>query len=276
MQSVFPANVSEQVSNTWYYSQAGSVWYFCIYQSEAVKLITVPFFRQYLPHWRPLGALFFLTYWLAGTLPRRAIDDLERERQRLQALPLEHGCSEDERNIHIDKKLFALWDEYLGKHADVKWLADPRIANIVRDNLYYHAGKTYSLWAYVIMSNHVHVLLQPDEGTTCRRLVDSTTSYQPVQNRRSRSKKGPLSAILHSLRSYTANEANKVLSRTGAFWRSEVYDHWVRNDTEFQRIIHYIENNPVKAGLVEDPEDWRFSSAYDRIQSGIGPFDRLA
>jgi len=244
-------------------------------------LITAPFFRRYLPHWRPSGVPFFLTYRLAGTLPRSIIDDLDRERRRLQAL--EDRYSEDERNLRIDKRLFAIWDEYLDRHANIEWLADPRIASIVRDNLYYHAGKKYSLWAYVIMPNHVHVLLQPDQDLIKQfrnhensTISSSTTCCQLVKNSNSRYEKGPLSAILHSLRSYTANEANKVLGRKGAFWRSEVYDHWVRDDTEFQRIIYYIENNPAKAGLVKNPEDWRFSSAYDRAQSGLEPFDRLA
>ena len=240
-------------------------------------MITGPFFRRYLPHWRPPGVPFFLTYRLAGTLPRKIIDDLERERQQLQEL--EDGYSEDERNLRIDKKLFAIWDGYLDKFANIAWLADPEIASIVRDNLYYHAEEKYTLWAYVIMPNHVHVLLQPDADWS-RQFGDnenSTTSCQLVKDSNLRySSKGPLSTILHSLRSYTANKANKVLGTTGTFWRSEVYDHWVRDNAEFQRIIYYIESNPTKAGLVKNPEDWRFSSAYDRVQNGLKPFDRLA
>ena len=241
-------------------------------------MLDAPFFRRYLPHWQPPGVPFFLTYRLAGTLSREVMNDLRQEQQRPQSLPMERGYSEEEWNIRIDKKLFALWDEYLDKDADIQWLRDPRIATIVRDNLYYHAGKKYCLWAYVIMPNHVHVMLQPDEAweKQFETAGNGITCCQPAKNRRSRYEKGPLSSILHSLRSYTANQANKVLNRTGAFWRSEVYDHWVRDNHEFQRIIHYIENNPVKAGLVVQPEDWRFSSAYDRAQNGLEPFAKLA
>jgi len=70
------------------------------------------------------------------------------------------------------------------------------------------------------------------------------------------------SRLLESLKGATAREANRVLGRTGErFWQAESYDHWVRDDREFERIVAYIENNPVKAGLVSRPEDYRWSSA---------------
>lgn len=230
-------------------------------------MVTDPFFRRKLPHWQPMGVPFFLTYRLAGTLPRNILNELEKERQRLQALPREPRYSEAEWRTRTEKRLFALWDEYLDKDTDIQWLAEPRIATIAQDNLYHHAETKYSLWAYVIMPNHVHILLQPDEVWAKR--------FELAESGRTGREKGPLSAIIHSLRSYTANQANRALGRTGIFWQPEAFDHWVRSNTEFERIICYIENNPVKAGLVRRPEDWRFSSAYDRAEKGLGPFERL-
>ena len=72
---------------------------------------------------------------------------------------------------------------------------------------------------------------------------------------------GPLSGIMHSLKSYTAHRANKILGRQGAFWQHESYDHWARDGDEMLRIIKYIENNPVAAQLCQRPEDWPWSSA---------------
>ena len=165
--------------------------------------------------------------------------------------------------------MFALWDKCLDKALGVQWLADRRIATMVRNNLYHHAGTKYSLWAYVIMPNHVHVLLKPDEVWEKRFEIDKSDKDK------ARYERGPLSAILHSLRSYTSSEANKILGRKGKFWQGEAFDHWVRDNDEFERIIYYIEHNPVKAGLAEHPEYWIFSSAYDRVQRGLGAFDRL-
>jgi len=91
------------------------------------------------------------------------------------------------------------------------------------------------------MSNHVHVLLLPRVSP---------------------------SRLLQSLKGATAREANRVLARTGeTFWRAESYDHWVRDETERQRIVAYVENNPVKAGLVRRAEDYCWSSASERQES---------
>jgi putative transposase len=93
----------------------------------------------------------------------------------------------------------------------------------------------YDLGAYAIMSNHVHALLLP--------------------------KISP-SRLMQSLKGVTARDANRFLDRTGeTFWQAESYDHWVRNEEEWRRIAAYIENNPVKAGLVGRAEDYRWSSA---------------
>lgn len=231
-------------------------------------MITESFFRRNLPHWQPPGARFFITYRLAWTLPRKVILDLKRERERLMTSPRELEYPESERNIRIDKKLFDIWDKYLDQDTNIQWLSNPNIAKIIRDNLYHHAGTKYSLWAYVIMPNHVHLVLEPDKEWIKR--------FENQNNEKAQYERGILSAILHSLRSYTANEANKVLSRTGKFWQNEAYDHWLRNNEEFQRVVYYVENNPVRAGLVKNPCDWLYSSAYDRIQESLEAFDRLA
>jgi REP element-mobilizing transposase RayT len=110
------------------------------------------------------------------------------------------------------------------------------VAKIVADSL--HRGVQlghYDLLAWVLMANHVHVLLFP--------LVEP-------------------SRLLKSLKGSTAREANRILGRTGfPFWQSESYDHWVRDSRELGRIVAYNENNPVKAGIVDSPEGYRWSSA---------------
>jgi type I restriction enzyme R subunit/putative DNA methylase len=85
------------------------------------------------------------------------------------------------------------------------------------------------------MSNHVHLLILP---------------------------KVAVSAIMRWLKGSTARSANQLLGRTGQpFWQDESYDHWVRNSKQFDRIIEYIEENPVSTGLVASPELWPWSSA---------------
>ncbi|MBN1901291.1 hypothetical protein JW926_08215, partial [Candidatus Sumerlaeota bacterium] len=64
-------------------------------------------------------------------------------------------------------------------------------------------------------------------------------------------------------KSWTALNANRKLGRTGRFWQEECFDHWVRDQKSFLRIIRYIDANPVKAGLCKQPSQWRWSSAGD-------------
>jgi putative DNA methylase len=69
---------------------------------------------------------------------------------------------------------------------------------------------------------------------------------------------------MHSLKSYTANVANGILNRTGSFWQTESYDHWIRDDRELERVVNYIRGNPVTAALAKSAEDWYWSSCHDR------------
>jgi REP element-mobilizing transposase RayT len=86
------------------------------------------------------------------------------------------------------------------------------------------------------MANHVHMLITPK--------IDP-------------------SRMMQSLKGYTARESNRLLNRTGdPFWQSESYDHWIRDEAEFDRIRRYIEENPVHAGLASTPGQHRWSSAH--------------
>ena len=94
--------------------------------------------------------------------------------------------------------------------------------------------KLYDLLAWVVMANHVHIVIYPNVA---------------------------LSKITRSIKGFSARRANAILQRTGPFWMEESYDHWVRSETELDRIVQYIEGNPIAAGLCDKPEDWRWSSA---------------
>jgi putative DNA methylase len=135
-------------------------------------------------------------------------------------------------------------------------LKDQKIADIDESALLQRYSDLYTLWAYVVMANHVHVLLQPKTSQTTVAGSEEPT-YVPLKN------------ITKRLKGYTALEANRLLNRTGkAFWQQESFDHWARDEEECYRIIAYIENNPVKAGLVSSREEWRWSSARERFKRG--------
>jgi REP element-mobilizing transposase RayT len=118
------------------------------------------------------------------------------------------------------------------------------IAQIVIDSLFRGVGlRQYDLGAFALMANHVHVLLRP--------LI-------------------PPDKLLKTLKGVTAREANRALGRTGEpFWQRESYDHWVRNSGEFQRIVRYIEMNPIKAGLALSIEAYRWCSAWPEFANRV-------
>ena len=127
------------------------------------------------------------------------------------------------------------------------WLKDERIVKEVAESLRYRDGKVYRLDAYCIMANHVHAVfaplaIQPSGEAQTNRLWYNT-----------------LASIMQSLKGYTARKANRLLGRNDAFWHHESYDHSVRNTSEWQRIVTYVLNNPVKAGLIKDWEKWQWS-----------------
>jgi len=96
------------------------------------------------------------------------------------------------------------------------------------------------------MPNHVHLLIRNTRST-------QDSSQQRI------SAKYPVANWLRLLKGSTAHKCNQALKQSGAFWQHESYDHVVRNGEELGRIIHYILNNPVKAGLVKDWKDWAFT-----------------
>jgi putative transposase len=121
-----------------------------------------------------------------------------------------------------------------------RWLLDHRVSQCVADALRYGESKLglYELRAWVLMANHVHVLIYPEVK---------------------------LARITKSIKNFSARRANVILGRTGQpFWLDESYDHWVRGPEELEKIVLYIEENPVAAGLVGRVEDWRWSSAFGR------------
>jgi putative DNA methylase len=216
--------------------------------------------RRNLPHWYVPGAMHFVTYRLADTIPNAVLHDLRQKRQaRLHKKPTA-GMSLATHQANTHKQFFAEYDAYLDRGGTVNWLASPAIAAMIRGNLYHHNGSKYDLLAYCVMPNHVHVLLQP-RYTAAQPPSDAEAS-EPDERPDHQS---PLSEVMHSLKSYTAHEANKLLRRSGQFWQHESYDHWVRDEDELERIVKYIAWNPARANLVQKPHQWYFSSAHDRF-----------
>ena len=173
------------------------------------------FYRRRLPHYRSLEQPIFITWRLRGSLPAN----------RAFPPPTTSG------------QAFVAMDRLLDNaRTGPLYLRQPEIASVVVEAIHYRERERhYQLHSYVVMPNHVHLLVTP--------LAD-------------------VSKLMQSLKRFTAREGNRILGLTGqSFWQDESYDRLVRNETEFERIANYIEMNPVKCGLAVTPEEFPWSSA---------------
>jgi len=201
------------------------------------------FFIRRLPHWHPANATFFVTFGLEGSLPKSVVAqiqaDYESVRRQLQA---EGQPNRREELYRLSKQLFKRYDDYLDQGHGPRWLAQPGIAQMVCEQIHLLHPERYHLYAYCVMPTHVHLL------------VDTQDIPLPPPSKDGKQQTA-LSYALFLLKGRTARQANLMLNRQGAFWRRESYDHVVRDEREFERIVSYILNNPVKAGLVENWQD---------------------
>lgn len=207
-------------------------------------------YRRHLPHQVPRGFPIFLTWNLKGALPAEALDRLRQERKRLENQPRRPNEAKWERRVREAKILFALADRALDGATDgPHFLRDPDASKCVEDSILFGVPERYALYAWCVMSNHVHALFTP--------ICD-------------------LKDVAQGIKGFTAHEINGMQNARGrTFWQDESYDHWARDEEELIRIILYIENNPVVAGLCEKPEDWRWSSPRHRSNWPRGvPLDK--
>jgi REP element-mobilizing transposase RayT len=161
------------------------------------------YYERQLPHWHPERAWLFVTWRLHGSL---RVDKLK----------------------HVPpQEVFRGLDRVLDAASDGPvWLKDPRVASAVCQVIQDAESprQLCKLSGFVVMSNHVHVLVRPMQ---------------------------PVAKVTHWIKGVSARNANRILNRTGeAFWQHESFDHWVRSSNEYERILNYIERNPVRAGLV--------------------------
>lgn len=181
----------------------------------------------------------------------------EQREARKQIARLDKKGNEEEYNKALadqQKRYFGKFDEWLDKAVGGEsWLSDERIAQLVYDAIMYRDGEQYNLICFTIMPNHVHMVFSP--------LI---TAQPGKAHNKGKSGKYLLSPIMESLKRYTAGEANSMLGRSGAFWQHESYDRVVRDENELQRIVKYVLHNPVKAGLTDRPEFWKWSYVKER------------
>jgi putative transposase len=190
------------------------------------------FHRRNLPHFDPHDAPYFITFRLTDTLPKEVLFALRAELDhQLQLADKLNGRSAIESREVAHKRYFKQYDAYLDRcEAGPQWLKEGQVAQTVYDHILSLDRSWWKLYCFTIMPNHVHLLFS---------IAPSVL----------------LSDLMQKIKGGSAFQCNKVLTRSGSFWQNESWDHVLRQG-EFGRVLEYLLENPVKAGLVESWSDW--------------------
>jgi hypothetical protein len=221
------------------------------------------FRRRHLPHWDVEDQPIFITACLEGSISAAGLSNLRKYRNELDQRPKPDRINENEWEYKKQKLIFRRMDELLDFKSHVRHLEDDCQAEIVQDAFLHFADERYDLLGFVVMPSHHHWVFLPDEAWS------NEAVEQLIRNGKKR--RTPREIISHSIQSYTGTMCNRIRNATGSYWQVETFDHWIRDDDELLRVITYIENNPVAAGLVPNPEDWKWSSARIRKLAGLKP-----
>ena len=177
-----------------------------------------------MPHFDGEDTVQFVTVRLSDSLPKNLLDKWRRELENEQI---------------DDPELRKRIEHYLDQGHGEAFLRRPDIADIIQNSILHLDGKSCYLISWVVMPNHVHLLIKLLQGKYLRDFIKM-------------------------LKGFTAREANKILDRKGKFWQEDYFDRYIRDEKHYFSTINYIENNPVKAGLCKRSEEWRHSSAFYR------------
>ena len=213
-----------------------------------------------LPHWTCDNAIYHVSFRLEDSVPASKRDEWLAERKIF-----EETAKREDRNLteEEEKRIQYLFSERIEKFLDTGYgechLSKHGIAELLAKAIKYFDGKRYLLHAWCVMPNHVHVIVEPfaDKRSERDALGTSGPDRDGLATSDALGTPDALAAIIHSWKSYTAHEANKILKRTGEFWQKDAYNHIIRSEKEYFFQMKYVWENPEKAGLADWAWRWK-------------------
>jgi len=179
--------------------------------------------RNRLPHWEVAGQPHFITIRCAGSLPSQARDKIAEIHASLRTVDPNSPSF-----AVLQRQYFLTCEKFIDYASGFQPFVNKSVCETVLV-AWAEMNERYG-WKvphYVIMPNHLHFIMQ--------------FSAKPTET---------LRKALQHFKGRTARSANLILGRRGAFWQTEWFDRWLRDEHEIARVIEYIRNNPLKAGLV--------------------------
>ncbi len=178
--------------------------------------------RRNLPHWTQQGAIHMVTFRLDDSLPKYVVEALKAERAQWLAKHQEPLTAEQKIRFTriFNNKVERVLDAGYGSCK----LKDERIAKIVEDSIWFHHNKKYTVYGYVIMSNHVHLLVLPYAENAMK-------------------------GIMQGIKSYTSHAINELLGTKGVNWTSESYDRLIRGADHYHYARNYLLKNVAQGAI---------------------------
>ena len=168
-----------------------------------------------LPHWLQENKCVFITFRLADSLPQSKINELLDMKNKM----LNNGTDDDTTRQHYNAEIVMKMEQWIDAGHGSCLLNRPEIRNIVADSIHFYDGKDYVLHSFIIMPNHVHILLSP------------LGNINVLDN-------------IGKIKRFTSTQINKTINREGKIWQKGVFDRIVRDSLEFERYWNYIVENP--------------------------------
>jgi len=193
---------------------------------------TKNFWRTRLPHWEIEQGVYFVTIRCANSLPLQAQARLKEIKDTVESL----DANSDQFKL-FQREVFATCEKYLDSgYGFCPFEHGNAAQQLIVDLESCSEEANWLVPNYCVMPNHIHLLASP---------IDSQSP--------------DLHKYLSRLKGRSARNINKILNRTGAFWQTEWFDRWIRSESEFEKSVRYIRNNPVKAKLVDTPDKYPFT-----------------
>lgn len=213
--------------------------------------------RGYMPHVDGEELIQHVSYHLADSMAQEALEQMSAELKSLPPML---------RDAQKEKRIAAYIDAGYGSCV----LRVPEIAEMVQNAFLLFHGERYHLHAWCVMPNHVHVLFQVKAGWTMSKIVASWKSYtgRKISEyvKRATLERGEPTVGFVGLQPGKVNEAKLELGeprKTSPIWHREYWDRYIRDHAHYVNVVKYIHENPVKAKLVANASDWKWSSAFN-------------
>jgi type I restriction enzyme R subunit len=190
-------------------------------------------YEHWRPHWSQSGAIVFITFRTADSIPREVVDRWEREKREWLVvrgyevapdwlMTIANLSAKDRTDFQTH---FARCrEQYLDTCHGRCLLRRQDLAKVVADALLHFDGQRYRMGDFLVMPNHVHLLAAFPSAGSMKEQCDSW---------------------LH----YTAFRINQVIGERAKFWQPEPFDHLVRSPEQYEYLRDYIADNPRKAHL---------------------------